>query len=91
MEAPTLLKNYKETVVPALKEELGCENIHQVPKIEKVVINCCVGREADRKQAVQDAIDELQLITGQKAVTYSSPSLVWIIFYYLCHRTNCDT
>ena len=69
MEAPTLLKNYKETVVPALKEELGCENIHQVPKIEKVVINCCVGREADRKQAVQDAIDELQLITGQKAVT----------------------
>ena len=38
MEAPTLLKNYKERVVAALKEELGCENIHQVPKVEKVVI-----------------------------------------------------
>ena len=69
MEAPTLLKNYKEQVVPALKEQLGCANIHQVPKIEKVVINCCVGREADRKQAVQDAVEELELITGQKAVT----------------------
>ena len=69
MQPPTLLKNYKESVVPALTEQLGYANAHQVPKVEKVVVNCCVGREPDRKQAVQDAVEELGLITGQKAVT----------------------
>jgi len=69
MQLPTLKKDYQERIIPALKEQLGFTNIHQVPKVVKVVLNCSIGREADRKQAVQDAVDELGLITGQKAVT----------------------
>ena len=64
-----LQTRYTETVVPALKEQFGYKNINQVPKIEKIVVNCGVGKaEAERKQAVQDALDELALITGQRGV-----------------------
>ena len=66
---PPLLKKYQDEVVPALKEHFGYKNIHEVPVIQKVVVNCGVGRsEAERKQAVQDALDEIALITGQRGV-----------------------
>ena len=57
---------YKEQVVPALKQKLGYKNLHQVPHVEKVVINTCVGSSSDVKQALEDAKAELALITGQK-------------------------
>lgn len=61
-----LQKEYQERIIPALKEQRGFKNIHQIPKVEKVVINVCVGSETDVKQALEDAKEELQLITGQK-------------------------
>ena len=65
----SLLKEYKEHVVPSLKEKLGCTNIHQVPRVDKVVINCGIGSAtAERKQAVEEAIEEMGVITGQRAV-----------------------
>lgn len=73
---PELQQLYKEKVVDYLKKELGVPNIHQVPKLEKIVINCSVGKEADRKQAVEDAVKEVTLITGQKPViTVSKKSI----------------
>ncbi len=57
---------YKERVVPALKEKLGVKNPHQIPFIKKVVVNTCVGSATDVKQALEDAKAELALITGQK-------------------------
>ena len=66
---PNLLKEYKEHVVPSLKEKLGVKNIHEVPRITKVVINCGIGSAtAERKQAVEEAIEEMGIITGQRAV-----------------------
>ena len=65
---PALKQHYKEKVIPALKEKLGLPNVHQIPRIEKVVINCSVGKEADRKVAVEDAASDLAKITGQKPV-----------------------
>src|SRR5437764_7006012 len=59
-------KDYKERVMPALQEQHGYKNVHQVPKVEKVVINTSVGSQADVKQALDDAKAELALITGQK-------------------------
>ena len=58
---------YKERVVPALKQKHGYKNVHQVPKVEKVVVNTSVGSQQDVKQAVEDAKTELALITGQRA------------------------
>ena len=59
-------RDYKERVIPALREQLGYKNLHQVPKLEKVVINTSVGSQSDVKQALEDAKTELALITGQK-------------------------
>lgn len=61
-----LFTHYKERVVPALKEKHGYKNAHQVPRVEKVVVNSCIGSQPDGKQALEDAKAEVALITGQK-------------------------
>src|SRR3954454_2186423 len=58
--------DYKSRVIPALREQRGYRNVHQIPKIEKVVINTSVGSQSDVKQALEDAKAELALISGQK-------------------------
>jgi Ribosomal protein L5 len=60
-------RDYKERVIPALQKQHGYKNIHQVPKVDKVVINTSVGSQSDVKQALDDAKMELALITGQQA------------------------
>jgi large subunit ribosomal protein L5 len=67
---------YKERVVPALKEKHGYKNVHQVPHVEKVVVNTCIGSTPDGKQALEDAKAEIALITGQRpAETRSKKSI----------------
>lgn len=73
---PQLQKLYKDTVRDALKSQLGLENVHQVPKLEKIVINCSVGSQGERKQAVEDAVNEVTLITGQKPVVTLSKKAI---------------
>ena len=63
---PALLTEYREKVIPALKEKLGYKNVHQVPKLEKVVVNTSVGSAQDVKAALEDAKKEIEIITGQK-------------------------
>ena len=60
-------RDYKERVVPALRERHKYKNLHQVPKVEKVVVNTSVGSQSDIKAALEDAKTELALITGQRA------------------------
>ena len=76
MEAE-LFKEYKERVVPALRERLGYKNLYQVPRVEKVVINTCIStHSSDAKQGLEDAKAELALITGQRpAETRSKKSI----------------
>ena len=61
-------RHYKENVMPALQKRHGYNNVHQIPKVEKVVINTSVGSHADVKQALEEAKAELALITGQRPV-----------------------
>src|ERR1700731_4433344 len=58
-------RDYKERVMPALQKQHGYKNVHQVPKVEKVVVNTSVGSQSDVKQALEEAKGELALITGQ--------------------------
>src|SRR6187431_5202 len=58
--------DYKNRVIPALQKQHGYKNPHQIPKVEKVVINTSVGSQSDVKQALEDAKAELALISGQK-------------------------
>jgi large subunit ribosomal protein L5 len=67
---------YKERVIPAMQEKHGYKNVHQVPKVQKVVVNTCVNANTDVKQGLEDAKAELALITGQKpAETRSKKSI----------------
>jgi large subunit ribosomal protein L5 len=59
-------RDYRERVIPALKERHGYKNPHQIPKIEKVVVNTSIGSQQDVKAALEDAKAELALITGQR-------------------------
>lgn len=59
---------YKETVVPALVKHFGYENINQVPKLEKIVVNMGLGDVRDNAKSMQLAVDELRLIAGQKPI-----------------------
>ena len=68
----TLAAEYKEKVVPALIASRGYKNVMEVPKIQKVVVNCCIGSSADTKIALEDAFNEVQMITGQKPIKTKS-------------------
>jgi len=61
-------RHYKERVMPALRQRHGYKNVHQVPRVKKVVINTSVGSQAEVKQALEEAKAELALIAGQHAV-----------------------
>src|SRR2546425_11869609 len=59
-------QHYKERVMPALRQRHKYQNVHEVPRVDKVVINTSVGSQSEVKQALEDAKAELALITGQK-------------------------
>ena len=63
-----LREKYNKEFRPALKEELGLENIMAVPKITKVVINMGVGEAANDKKHLESALENLTVIAGQKPI-----------------------
>ncbi|XP_040988460.1 50S ribosomal protein L5, chloroplastic [Juglans microcarpa x Juglans regia] len=63
-----LKATYLENVVPKLKEEFSYQNIHQVPKIEKIVVNCGIGDAQQNAKGLEAAMNDLALITGQRPV-----------------------
>jgi large subunit ribosomal protein L5 len=68
---PPLKKFYAETVVPALVTARGYKNKHQVPKLEKIVLNTGISSEADKNQ-IADAARDMGLIAGQKPILNKS-------------------
>ena len=64
----SLRKKYDEDVVPALKEEFKYTNVHQIPKLSKVVINMGVGEAAHNSKLAELIVKQLTKIAGQKAV-----------------------
>jgi len=59
---------YYQEVIPTLQKSLNLENIMQVPKIKKVVVNVGVGEALDNAKALDAAVSDITLITGQKPV-----------------------
>lgn len=59
---------YNKEVAPALFEELALENVMQVPKIQKIVVNIGVGEALDNPKALDEAVKDLTTITGQRPV-----------------------
>ncbi|MBP3753961.1 MAG: 50S ribosomal protein L5 [Lachnospiraceae bacterium] len=63
-----LKDQYKAEIVPALTKKFGYENVMQVPKLDKIVINMGVGEAKENPKALESAVADLETITGQKAV-----------------------
>jgi large subunit ribosomal protein L5 len=57
---------YLEEAIPALKEEFGYTNPMQIPTIKKIVLNIGVGEAVDEPKSLDGAVEDLQIITGQK-------------------------
>ena len=63
-----LLEEYKNQIKQDLKSKLGLKNIFEVPKINKIILNIGVGEGKDDSKLIDKALDDLTLISGQKAV-----------------------
>ena len=69
---PRLKKEYKHSVTKSIMESHGLVNIMQVPKLKKIVISKGVGAAVADKKVIDHALEELTLISGQKAVPTKS-------------------
>ncbi|NLM34540.1 MAG: 50S ribosomal protein L5 [Clostridiales bacterium] len=63
-----LQEKYINEVVPALVEKFGYKNVMEVPRLEKIVVNMGVGEAKDNAKVLESAVNDLQIITGQKPV-----------------------
>ena len=71
-----LQDKYRSEVVPALKQKFGYKNVMEIPKLEKIVINMGLGDCKDNPKALDAALNELGIISGQKpVVTYARKSV----------------
>ena len=68
VSTPRLKLYYEQTVRGRLAQQFGLENPHQVPGLEKVVINCGVGEAIKQPRVLDTVVDELALISGQRPV-----------------------
>ena len=66
MSSPRLKQRYRDEIAPELKDELDLENVMQVPTLTKIVVNVGMGEAASNRGIIEDVVNELSLITGQR-------------------------
>ena len=59
---------YNETVVDAMMKKFGYKNIMEVPKLDKIVVNMGIGEAKENPKVLENAVSDMEIITGQKAV-----------------------
>lgn len=63
---PRLKRKYNEEIIPSLMKKFGYKNVMQVPRLQKIVVNMGVGEAVENIKALERAMEDLALITGQK-------------------------
>lgn len=67
---------YQEKLIPQLRDSLGCNNVMQVPRITKITLNMGLGEATTNKKVIENALDDMARIAGQKpVVTYARKSV----------------
>lgn len=66
--ATRLQEIYRSTIRPALQEQFGYRNVHQIPKLDKIVLNMGVGEAVADSKKIDAAVNDMTLITGQKPI-----------------------
>ncbi len=64
----TLKEVYKNDIAPKLKEELGLDNVMEVPRITKITLNMGVGEALGDKKVLENAVGDMEKIAGQKPI-----------------------
>ena len=59
---------YRETIVDAMMKKFGYKNIMEVPKLDKIVVNMGIGEAKENPKVLENAVSDMETITGQKAV-----------------------
>ena len=65
---PNLKKLYQDEVAPALMQKFGYKSTMQIPKLDKIVVNCGCGEARDNSKVLEAVVSDLTTITGQKAI-----------------------
>ena len=65
---PNLKKKYQDEVAPALMQKFGYKSPMQIPRLEKIVVNCGCGEARDNSKVLEAVVSDLTTITGQKAI-----------------------
>lgn len=76
MANPRIKQKYVDDIVPALKEKFQYSSVMQVPKLSKIVLNKGIGAAVADKKLVDQGVEELSLITGQRAVATKAKTSV---------------
>ena len=71
-----LQEQYYNEIAPALYKELGLSNVMQIPRITKIVVNIGVGEALDNPKALDAAVNDLTIITGQKPVVIAAKKAI---------------
>ena len=66
--ASRLQEKYNNQVAPAMMEKFGYKNIMEIPKLDKIVINMGVGNAKENPKGLEKAVEEMEMISGQKPV-----------------------
>jgi len=73
---PRLFELYKKDIIPALMKRFGYKNVMQVPKLEKIALNCGVGAATQDPKILETVVRELTIIAGQKPSTRKSKKAI---------------
>ena len=68
MANPNLKAKYAAEVAPALMQKFGYKSVMQIPRIDKIVVNCGCGEARDNSKVLESVVNDLAAITGQKPV-----------------------
>ncbi len=63
-----LKEKYRTEIAPRLKEDLGLDNVMDIPRITKITLNMGVGEAIGDKKILENAVNEMQMIAGQKPI-----------------------
>ena len=71
-----LKERYNKEIVPSLREKYNCKSVMEVPKLEKIVVNIGCGDAASNSKMLEAAMNDLEIITGQKPVATTAKKAI---------------
>ena len=75
-KVPNLKAKYQQEVAPALMQKFGYKSTMQIPKLDKIVVNCGCGEARDNSKVLEAVVSDLATIAGQKAIS-TKAKMLW--------------